>query len=124
MWKNGIRWINKRGIETVVEVLEHNTIVQMFMTCPEGMMMEHCHHRSTVIKEILALKQKVCPFVVVQEMFVLPSCLQEVHYPPPPLSQLSIMNVKQVAQCVVEYSTCPIFIDSFESYDKLGMSLI
>ena len=38
VWKNGIQWRSKNGIETVVEVLDHCTVVQLVVTCPEGMM--------------------------------------------------------------------------------------
>ena len=124
VWKNGIRWVNKNGIETVVEVLEHCSIVQLAMTCPKGMMVEHCHHRSTVMGEILSLHQKLCPSVSLKEAFVLPSYLDEVKYPLPSFPQLSLVTIKHVAQCAVEKSKCSIFVDSFEPYQYLGESLI
>ena len=124
VWKNGIRWVNKNGIETVVEVLEHCSIVQLVMTCPKGMMVEHCRHRSTVIGEILSLHQKLCPSVFLKEAFVLPSYLDEVQYPLPSFPQLSLVTIKHVAQCAVERRKCSIFVDSFEPYQYLGESLI
>ena len=122
VWKNGIRWVNKNGIETVVEVLEHCTIVQLVMTCPEGMMVEHCRHRSTVMGEILALHQKLCPSVTLKEAFVLPSCLQEVQYPLPSFSQLSLVTIKHVAQCAVDKSNVAFLAGSFEPCTSILVS--
>ena len=124
VWKNGIQWRSKNGIETVAEVLDHCTVVQLVVTCPKGMMLEHCHHRSTIIREILTLQQKLCPSVALQEVFVPPSYLQKVQYPLSSLSKLPQLNIKHVAQCAVEKSKCSIFVDSFEPYQNLGKSLI
>ena len=64
--KNGIQLVNENGMETVVEVLEHCSIVQLVMTCSGDIFVEHCCYGSAVTGEILAKHQNLFPSVTLR----------------------------------------------------------
>ena len=70
VWKNGISWLSRKGVETTVEVIEQNTAVSLVIGCLKDKEMECVEHRSQVIKSILEAKKEVCPAVAMDEFFI------------------------------------------------------
>ena len=74
VWKDGIYWLNRKGVETTVKVIEQNTAVFVTLSCLTSREMECVHHRSQVIKCILDAKKELCPAVTMKESLIHPSC--------------------------------------------------
>ena len=68
MWKNGIYWKDENDIEVMVEVTEHNRCVTILVS--ESSSLKSYEIRTSLIKEVLSLKNKICSCEVQQ--FVVP----------------------------------------------------
>ena len=78
VWKQGIAWLNRVQIETVVEVgLQYQSVIVM-MRCPKGKEAKCAQLRSEVIQKILEAKDEHCEAVKMSESFIYPS---DVRYP-------------------------------------------
>ena len=70
VWKNGICWLNRKGVETTVEVTEQSTVVSLTVSCLTGREMECVKHRSQVIKCILETREELSPVVTMKESLI------------------------------------------------------
>ena len=70
VWKNGISWLSRKGVETTVEVIEQNTVVSLIINCLIDKEMECVEHRSQVINSILEAKEELCRAVETDESFI------------------------------------------------------
>ena len=68
MWKNGIYWKDENDIEVMVEVTEHNRCVTILVSYNNSL--KSYEVRTSLIKEVLSLKNKICSCKVQQ--FVIP----------------------------------------------------
>ena len=68
MWKNGIYWKDENDIEAMVEVTEHNRCVTILVSHSSSL--KSYEIRTSLIKEVLSLKNKICSCEVQQ--FVIP----------------------------------------------------
>ena len=68
MWKNGIYWKDENDIEAMVEVTEHNRCVTILVSHSSSL--KSYKIRTSLIKEVLSLKNKICSCEVQQ--FVIP----------------------------------------------------
>ena len=68
MWKNGIYWKDENDIEAMVEVTEHNRCVTILVSHSSSL--NSYQIRTSLIKEVLSLKNKICSCEVQQ--FVIP----------------------------------------------------
>ena len=59
MWKNGIYWKDENNIEVMVEVTEDNRCVTVLVS--HSSLIESYQLRASLIKEILNLKNELCP---------------------------------------------------------------
>ena len=75
IWKNGIQWLDQDGVETIVEVSEHNKLVLLLMSCPQGEEMACVRLRSSLISKILETKKELCPGISTTELLIDPSNL-------------------------------------------------
>ena len=126
IWKNGIYWGDRNGIETLVEIAEQNRVV-ILMRCPE-VKSECLQLRSLLIQKVLAAAREFCSKVSTVESFINPS--DTTQYPLKPTSQLVLYNMTEVASAVatgassvVHDSGRPVSLHSllsFEPYADLG----
>ena len=99
MWKRGIAWWNRDGIETIVEVgLQRHWMVVM-MRCARDQQMECVALRTAVIKSILDTKDEFCPSVLMQESLISPSCIQ---YPIQTRDEIAFYSLKEVAITMIK----------------------
>ena len=70
VWKNGISWLSRKGVETTVEVIKQNTVVSLAISCLKDQEMECVEHRSQVINFILDAKEELCCVVTMDESFI------------------------------------------------------
>jgi len=107
VWKNGISWLNRDGIETLVEVRDQNQAAIVIMRCIEGAAtkIECVSLRSSIIQKIMEAKEEFCSKLSTAEFFIDPRGLQ---YPPGPLQELTLFSMSTVARSVVEAKPCVI----------------
>ena len=99
VWTNGICWLNRKGVETTVEVTEQSTVVSLTISCLTGREMECVKHRSQVIKCILETsKEELSPVVTMKESLINPGCLT----PPTIRSSLHSFSLSELAEVLVE----------------------
>ena len=91
LWKNGIRWLDGDGIEAIVEVTEQSTNVLMIMGCHKGNEMHLIKHRSSLVQQILQIRNKVCTEVYPKEFFIHPHYLKTC--PIPKISQIPMNEI-------------------------------
>ena len=99
VWKSGIHWLNRDGVEAIVEVVEHNTAVTVIMGCFEGREMSCIMCRSEVIRTILELKERFCRAVELRESFIHPDQLS---YPLKSLRLLPSFTITELASAIAE----------------------
>ena len=72
IWKNGLRWLDLNGIETIVEMIDECRTVIMLMRGKEGSEMSCVSLRSAVIQKILSVKDEYCRNLVTCECLIDP----------------------------------------------------
>ena len=70
IWKNGICWGTRDGVEALVEVVENNAI--LFLTRSRELIPSCLRLRSTVIQKIITAAKTFCPKVDTVEFFIAP----------------------------------------------------
>ena len=98
MWKNGIQWLSKTGVETIVEVPEPNRSVIVMMQCPNSKVISCARLRSAVIQKVLLVKKDCCPKVVVSEFVIHPS---ELAFPLEEVKKLHHFSLKDISTIVI-----------------------
>ncbi len=82
LWKNGLRWLNLNGIETIVEFIEDRKALMVLIRISELSLMSGLHLRSAVIRKILDTKNEYCSKVDTEESLIHPEELKARHgYP-------------------------------------------
>ena len=104
VWKNGIRWLDLNGIETLVEMVEQNQAVIVLMRGKGGSEIKCVHLRSKLINLILQVKRKVCPNLPVNQYLLNPKELKNKSYPVvnKSLDSMTLYDIHTVLQCIVE----------------------
>ena len=112
MWKSGIQWLSRAGIETIVEVREQTKVVAILMRCPKDREVEcECAElRSSVIGKILSIQQEFCPAVTPMMESLIHS--KDVQYPLKDGREMKIFSVNEIAQLVIENK--PFAIESLQ----------
>ncbi|CAI8044921.1 Ankyrin-3 [Geodia barretti] len=137
MWKNGIRWLDRDGIETVVEMLEQDRAVVVLMRGKAGSELDCVALRSELVHIILEVRLKFCPNLRVGQYLIDPKDLANQPYPFATrcLDSITLYEVSTVAASVVD--TKEWVIDTkgdtfcnvtnllyFEPYAHLGRELL
>ena len=100
VWKAGIHWQNRDGVEAIVEVVEQNTAVTVVMGCLEGREVECAGLRSELIQAILATKERFCAAVELKESFIHPAELFS--YPLKSSKLLPCFTITELAAAIAE----------------------
>ena len=98
VWKNGMCWLSRKGVESTVEVIEQNTAAFLTISCFEDSEMECVEHRSRVIKCILEAKKELCPAVTMKESLIHPNCLTT----PVSGTSLQLFSLSELVQALLE----------------------
>ena len=131
VWKNGICWADRRGMEVLVEVIDKSRKVNVMIRCFKNRDIDCAHLRSAVIAKVLDVKCENCPRVLVTESFIPPA--EVVHYPLNPsegvlISLTEVANaICQPAPCVLDQSgrlveLCELLL--FEPYADLSTNIL
>ena len=134
VWKNGIFWANRYGVECLVEV-EVKKCISIMLRSVKGSEMECIRLRSLVIQKILVALKQFCPKVSTSEVIILPS---EMQYPIDTSSSPTQFSIGEVARAVLQATPiaepCVVNEESehetlkallyFDPYANLGQSII
>ena len=99
VWKNGIYWANRAGVEALVEVVDNSRRVTVMLRCLSGQEIDCIHLRSSIIRSIINAKRECCPKVATSEYFVLLS--DACQYPLKPPSDLVLVSCPELATAIV-----------------------
>jgi len=103
VWKNGISWANRHGVEALVEVIEKSRRVNVMLRCLNDAEVRCSQIRSAVITKVLDAKKEFCPKISVSESFIRPT--DAVCYPLKP-SECSLITATEVAKALIEPARC------------------
>lgn len=104
VWKNGLRWLDLDGIETIIQFVEDRKAILLLMRAKEWSEMKCVRLRSALIQKILEAKSDYCPDLVSSEYLIDPTHLEgKIGYPviTEPLNTLKIYDVSAVAEAFV-----------------------
>ena len=100
VWKCGICWSDRAGIETIVEVVNQKNIVVLMRSLKRIESQTRLTFvRSQIIKKVLDTKKELCPKVTVKESFLRPQ--YAVSYPLD-LPNVKVVDMNEVVHAVVE----------------------
>ncbi len=99
VWKCGICWSDRAGIETIVEVVNQKNVVVLIRSLKRIESQTRLTLvRSQIIKRVLDTKNELCPKVVVKESFLHPK--DAISYPLDPNAK--VVGMTEVVNAVVE----------------------
>ena len=137
LWKNGIFWGNRFGVEILVEVLPNNKAVVVLMRLMNSAYTtEAVNLRSGVISTVLQCAQQFCPQLDITDSLI--NSVESQNYPLISLSDLTHFTIQDVAKATIETShEQPVYVVSstgattpfydlimFEPYAELSKSTI
>ena len=96
VWKNGIYWASREGVECLVEVATPKQVLAM-VRCLKGTEIDCVHLRSLLIQNILSTLQQLCQDISTSEMIIHPS---SVSYPFKPGDKPTVYSLHEVATAV------------------------
>ena len=102
IWKNGIYWGTRNGVEALVEITDppqHRQVVVM-LRCVSGHEVDCACLCSTIIKTVLEAKRKLCCKVPTEEFFLQPSQVREYPFKTP--HRQDLLSIREVSKAVVE----------------------
>ena len=101
IWKNGIYWGSRKGVEALVEIRDppQNKEVVVMFRCLSGQEVECACLRSTIIQMVLGAKN-LCPKVPTKEFLLHPSQVRE--YPLKSPVEQDLISIREVSRAVVE----------------------
>ena len=106
VWKNGICWQEKSSVKTIVDVIDHRTLI-VLMQCFNKYEIELVKRRSQIITMILHTKEEFCSEADLLEYFIHPKCVTH-----PLIDLKSIQNqlffFPQVTSTIVNKQPCVI----------------
>ena len=105
IWKNGIYWGSRKGVEALVEIRDppNNTEVVVMLRCRSGQEVECAHLCSTVIQMVLKAKEKFCPKIPTKEFLLHHS---QVNYPFNSSAERDLFGIRGVSRAVLGGEPC------------------
>ena len=94
VWKNGIFWSERSGVEALVEIREQKEIIVM-TRCFKSKKVKSISLRSAIIRKVLDTKKELCPKVLTDEFLLRQR--DAIHYP---LKQASYVSIDEVITAV------------------------
>ena len=100
VWKCGISWSDRAGIETVVEIINQKSVVVLMRSLKRIESQTRLTLiRSQIIKRVLDTRKELCPKVTVKESFLRPK--DAMSYPLD-LANVTVVSMNEVVHAVVE----------------------
>lgn len=131
IWNKGIAWTTANGVEVIVEVMDSKTVV-VLTRCKTTEKLEMVQLRSSVIRDVLMIRNETCPKIAVHESLII-SPGDALHYPLS-LSSVTTVSVCNIAQAVIKgvanvsiENDASVELESllqFEPYAQLGEEIV
>ena len=131
VWKNGINWASRSGVEALVEVVAHRRI-NVILRCLTGREVACTRIRSTIIQKVHSAREEFCPKVPISELFIHPT--DTTQYPLKPIAELNMVGYSQLVTAIVAAEPCvvdavgrPVDLEEllhFEPYSHLGERIL
>ena len=128
VWKSGIFWCNRDGIEVLVEV-HQSQAVHVLLRCLNNREIDCIHLRSAVIQKVLTARQEFCPRVSTRESLIHPK--DTTQYPLKPTTELRLFSISEVSKAIIAGKPCvvspPMNLENllyYEPYAHLKESIL
>ena len=100
VWKCGISWSDRSGIEVVVEVINQKSVLVMIRSLVQVESLTMLTSvRSQIIRKVLDTKEELCPMVAVTDSLLHPEDAR--NYPVDP-NKVRCVKISEIAHAVVE----------------------
>ena len=103
VWKSGIFWSNRDGIEVLVEV-HHSQAVHVLLRCLNNREVDCIQLRSAVIQKVLNARKEFCPRVSSVEALIHPKDI--IHYPLKPATKLRLFSIAELTKAIIGSKPC------------------
>ena len=126
IWKNGIHWGTRDGVEVLVEIIEEKTIALVIVRCFQGQELEAVKLRTAVLKKVWETKKEFCSRIDTDEYLIHPSELANISSQTLNTYRISII---EIAQTIIEgypfviSNNKPLPLNSllyYEPYSRMG----
>ena len=132
VWKNGISWASRSGVEVLVEMVAQSRRVNVMLRCLKGREVACAHIRSTIIEKVRSAREDFCPKIPISEFFIHPSDI--IQYPLKPMAKLNLVSRTDLTKAIVAAEPCvldtvgrPVDLEElffFEPYSHLGGGIL
>ena len=131
VWKSGIFWGNRQGVETLVEVLPSNKEVVMLIRGQDANLLECLQLRSQVLRRVRNTVSELCKTIKTEESLLEPSAASTY-----PVQLTTTFSVAELAKAIVVSSGCPSVVTPtgtthpvskllpFDPYAQLGETML
>ena len=105
IWKNGIYWGSRKGVEALVEIRDppNNTEVVVMLRCMSDQEVECARLCSTIIQMVLKAKEKFCHKIPTKEFLLHHS---QVNYPFNSPAEKGLFGIREVSRAVLGGEPC------------------
>ena len=128
IWRNGVSWFDRSGARAIVEIVNEKHVTVLIYSLDRVALVQL---RSSVIREVLAVKEELCHKVLVNELLVLP---EDARSYPLDMTRITAVTLTEVAQAIIEEKPFALFnattlvnlkqLLTFEPYANLGQVII
>ena len=134
VWKNGICWSDRAGIEVLVEIMDQKSVIVMFRSLKrEDSLLRLISIRSLIIKKILSTKDDLCPRITLNESIIRPE--YATYYCTHSIRHVKSVSISEIAHAVIELKAAVLDSDKqmldlesgllhFEPYTDLGRPIL
>ena len=132
VWKNGICWASRSGVEVLVEMVAQSRRVNVMLRCLKGREVACAHIRSTVIEKVRSAREDFCPKIPISEFAIHPSDIFQ--HPLKPMAELNLVSYSELTKAIVAAEPCvldtvgrPVDLEElfyFEPYSHFGGEIL
>ena len=107
IWREGMSWLDTRGIQVLVTLERDSTAVLVLTRCKrEGTCeMDYYQLRSLVLREVRLTQEAVCPHAQVRENVLLPSSTTRYPFPPADHTPLKACRMEDITRALLTPDT-------------------
>ena len=104
VWKNGISWASRSGVEVLVEMVAQGKRINVMLRCLKGREEACADVRLTVIEKVRSAREDFCPKMLISEFFVRPSDI--IQYPLEPMAKLNLVSYSELTKATAAANPC------------------
>ena len=96
LWRNGVSWLDRSGARAIVEMVNEKLVIVQTYSLDRVALVQL---RSSVIREVLKVKEELCNKILVNELLVLP---EDAKSYPLDVTRITAVTLTEVAQAIAE----------------------